>query len=288
MKFILMALLLIYAQPAMAQDKKVKLRQPHVEIWLPPDFQAQEGPWPLIIFSHGFGGCAMQSRFLTSYLADQGYIVAAPDHADAACDKYGGKLPQGLTGTKAWPERPFRYPEKWDDTTEADRKDDVLFALSSLLDDRKYAPFIDRERMGLMGYSLGGYTVLGIAGAWPAWKDTRFKAVLAFSPFISPYVAHDTLKRISLPVMYQGGTKDEDVTPVLKSRAFAATPAPKYFVELDGAGHFAWTDQDLDYQAVIQRIALDYFGKYLKGENIAINEAGKKQIRTFWDKEKGP
>lgn len=285
--FLFLCLFGLFSFPALSAEVKGG-REPRVEIWLPPDFQKHEGPWPLIIFSHGFGGCAIQSSFLTSYLAENGYIVAAPDHTDAACDKYGGRLAQGAAGTKGWPERPFRNPEKWDDTTEADRKDDVLFTLSSLLDDRKYAPFIDQERMGLMGHSLGGYTVLGLAGAWPSWKDIRFKAVLAFSPFITPYVSHQTLGKIAVPVMYQGGTKDVAVTPVLKKSAYAATPLPTYFIELDGAGHFAWTQLDKEYQAVIQRTSLDYFNKYLKGEDIRIEESGKKQIRTFWSKEKGP
>src|SRR5688500_10751864 len=40
---------------------------------------------PLVLFSHGLGGCALQSLFLTEELARHGYIVAAPDHNDAVC-----------------------------------------------------------------------------------------------------------------------------------------------------------------------------------------------------------
>jgi len=39
---------------------------------------------PLVLFSHGLGGCGLQSTFLTEELARRGYVVAAPDHADAA------------------------------------------------------------------------------------------------------------------------------------------------------------------------------------------------------------
>src|SRR5262245_6953359 len=53
-----------------------------VAVWRPP---APRGAVPLILFSHGFGGCATQSTFLTGALADAGYLIIAPNHADARC-----------------------------------------------------------------------------------------------------------------------------------------------------------------------------------------------------------
>jgi dienelactone hydrolase len=57
----------------------------------------------MIVFSHGFGGCATQSRFLAAALADRGYWVFAPNHKDARRGRRGG-------GVK--PDEPFREPEK--------------------------------------------------------------------------------------------------------------------------------------------------------------------------------
>jgi predicted dienelactone hydrolase len=309
MKYFMVLIILLFSQPAYAQDtpppqprafigitqpesKKealaaAKLRQPNVEIWLPPEFQSSEQKWPLLVFSHGFGGCAKQSTFLTEYLAEKGYIVIAPDHADAECRKNrligGGKLAE----TRQWPEKPFRNPETWTDKTEADRKDDVLFAVSSMLDDRQYAPYVDVERMGLIGHSLGGYTVLGIAGAWPSWKDKRFKAVLVLSPFISPFLRGKSLKNIDVPVMYQGGTKDTQITPLIKRRGggYDQTPVPKYFLEFTGAGHFSFTELERGYHDIIRRTALDFMDKYVKGGEIVIDEEKKPQVGTFWKEE---
>ena len=311
MKYLIALLLLFFVHPAYAQgqtppevrpftgitnpeSKKqqieaAKQRQPNVEIWLPPEFQSSEQKWPLLIFSHGFGGCAKQSAFLTEYLAEKGYIVIAPDHADARCGGFmgGGRLMGSRGGTKDWPEKPFRSPEVWTDKTESDRRDDVLFALSSMLDDRQYAPYIDTDHIGLMGHSLGGYTVLGLAGAWPSWKDKRFKAVLALSPFITPYIQKKTLRNIDIPVMYQGGTKDDPITPVIKRSggAYTQTLAPKYFLEFDGADHLSFTEMDQKYRDVIRRTALDFVNKYVKGADIVIDEAKKPQIKTFWKEE---
>ena len=264
-------------------------RQPNVEIWLPPEFQSTEQKWPLLIFSHGFGGCAKQSAFLTEYLADRGYIVIAPDHADARSKDYmgGGKLHSLRGGMKDWPEKPFRTPEAWTDKTEADRKDDVIFALESMLDDRQYRKYIDTDRMGLIGHSLGGYTMLGIAGGWNTWKDKRFKAVLALSPYTGPYLRNRGLKAITVPVMYQGGTKDDPITPSIMRRggAYDLTQAPKYFIEYQGANHFSFTGLESGYHDIIRRTALDFLNKYVKGESVEINEDKKPQVKTFWKDE---
>lgn len=272
--------------PEPRKTKSGKLYQPHVEIWLPPEFQSTEQKWPLIIFSHGFGGCSKQSTFLTKYLADNGYIVIAPDHEDADCRKrlgLGNGLQDMRSGKSMRPEKPFRNPELWTDKTEEDRKYDVLFALSSMLDDRQYAPYIDQDHMGLMGHSLGGYTVLGLAGGWPSWKDKRFKAVLALSPYAEPYIKSGGIRKINIPVMYEGGTRDVGITPSIKrpGGAYGQSRAPKYFIEFDGAGHFAWTELERDYQSLINKTALEFFDKYLKEKDITIDESKTPRVSTF-------
>lgn len=38
------------------------------------------GPYPVVAFSHGFGGLRFQSTFLTEHLAAHGFVVVSPDH----------------------------------------------------------------------------------------------------------------------------------------------------------------------------------------------------------------
>ncbi|HUD17506.1 MAG TPA: hypothetical protein VMQ59_09590, partial [Acidimicrobiales bacterium] len=39
-----------------------------------------KGPFPVVLFSHGYGGYPEQSSFLTDHLATWGFVVVAPDH----------------------------------------------------------------------------------------------------------------------------------------------------------------------------------------------------------------
>jgi predicted dienelactone hydrolase len=45
------------------------------------DAAPRPGPFPLVLFSHGYGGHRRQSTFLCTHLASHGYVVAAPDHS---------------------------------------------------------------------------------------------------------------------------------------------------------------------------------------------------------------
>jgi malonyl CoA-acyl carrier protein transacylase len=46
---------------------------------------------------------------------------------------------------------------------------------------------VDTERIGAIGHSLGGYTVLGLAGGRASWREQRVRAVLGLSPYVAPY-----------------------------------------------------------------------------------------------------
>ena len=244
---------------ATSESRHLHLAGLDVMAWLPSS--GVPGPWPVIIFSHGFHGCGTQSTFLTKALADSGYAVFAPDHKDAAC-----------RNMRAWLGRPqaeFRDPTGWDDSVYRDRADDLEKVINALSQDPLYrsAPY-DWNRLGLMGHSLGGYTVVGIGGGWPKWKDPRVKAILALSPYAAPFIAKETLKGLIAPVMYQGGTRDFGITPFINkgNGAYPQSPAPKYYVEFDGAGHFAWTDLNPKYQPAIIDYSRAFFDRCLKSK----------------------
>jgi predicted dienelactone hydrolase len=257
-----LALIFLAAAAALAQGPEhLQIAGRDVAVWKPQG-QAPAGGFPVVLFSHGFGGCNMQSIFLMEALAQNGYLVLAPNHKDATC-----------AGDSEWvpgrPEQPFRDAALWNDATYKDRAADIEALLDTVLKEKTFAGVaVDGARIGIAGHSLGGYTALGLAGAWKSWKDSRIKAVLALSPFSSPFLSKGGLAQITAPVMYQGGTRDLGVTPMIKRKdgAYDKTHAPKYFVEFEAAGHFAWTNVNKIYQEVIGTYSVAFFDRYLKGQ----------------------
>ena len=238
-------------------QQKVTLGGRDVVVWSPPS--SRTGRQPVLIFSHGFGGCATQSKFLTEALAAHGYWVFAPNHKDARC---GGARSGG-----GRPDAPFREPQNWSDKSFIDRRDDVRAIQDALATSPEFANRVDLTRLGYIGHSLGGYTVVGLAGGWVSWKTSGAKAVLALSPYTEPFLVHGTLGGIAAPVMYQGGTLDFGITPSLRKTGgvYDATPSPKYFVDFARAGHFAWTDLRSTMHAEINEYAIAFLDHYVLG-----------------------
>lgn len=228
-----------------------------VSIWRPSS-GARVDRAPLVVFSHGLHGSSTQSAFLMNALAQAGYFVVAPNHKDAA-----GSGGRGLTEPA---EARLGRPDTWTDRTYRDRADDVR-ALVGALKSAPWSSSIDSSRVALVGHSLGGYTALGLAGAWPSWTLPEVKAVVALSPYVAPFVSHDTLGHVQVPVMYQGGTRDLGITPSVRRRggAYDLTPAPVYFVEFQRAGHLAWTDLVPDAQASITYYTVAFLDRYVRG-----------------------
>lgn len=101
------------------------------------------GKLPLVLLSHGTGGGRLTLEWLAQALAQDGFVVAAVDHWG---NTYDNKIPMQFV--KPW-ERPL----------------DISFILTALLADPTFGPVIDTHRIGAIGFSFGGYTVLALAGA---------------------------------------------------------------------------------------------------------------------------
>ena len=100
--------------------------------------------FPLILVSHGTGGSALMMAWLGTELAAHGYIAVAVNHpGNNAVDGY---TVQGFT--LGW-----------------ERAVDLSRVLDGMLADERFGPRIDAGRVGAAGFSLGGYTMMVLAGA---------------------------------------------------------------------------------------------------------------------------
>jgi predicted dienelactone hydrolase len=214
---------------------------------------ATAGAFPLIIVSHGYVGSRYLLTYLTENLASKGYIVVAIDHTEST----------------------FRDAAPFPSTL-LNRSKDILFVLNQMADLGKagsksfLAGLINSDNTGLVGYSMGGYGVLNVAGAGysePFGKafgsmtggsqalvvrtggnadyeksiDPRVKAVVAFAPWGMERNVWDaeSLKGLKVPTFFVAGDQD-DVSGYekgIKAIYMGAVNAERYLLTYENARH---------------------------------------------------
>ncbi|NNF16614.1 MAG: alpha/beta fold hydrolase [Gammaproteobacteria bacterium] len=192
---------------------------------------SQNGPFPLLLFSHGNLGIRFQSFFLTEALASHGYIVVAPDHAgNTAFDLAFNTL------------EPF-------EVSAVNRPQDISFTIDRMLERNNLAGDeflgrIDPARIAVLGHSFGGYTTLAMAsGIDGVTADVRVKALIPIAP-ASGILSDVQLISITKPTLILGGSADI-TTPVdpQSSRPFELLSSPeRQRVDLNEAGHQSFSN----------------------------------------------
>ena len=192
---------------------------------------SREGPFPLLVFSHGSNGIRFQSYFLMEALASHGFVVVAPDHA-------GNTAADPIFGTAD----PFPV-------VVVNRPLDVSFAIDVMLarNEDSLDPFygrIEPDRIGVTGHSFGAFTALASASGFAMIPpDPRVRAIAPISP-AAALLSDEELRSIRLPLMVLGGTSDI-TTPIDPNsvRAFGLPKArPRYRVDIEKAGHNSFTN----------------------------------------------
>jgi predicted dienelactone hydrolase len=106
------------------------------------DAPIADGKHPLVLLSHGYRGNWRNLNWLAAELVHAGYAVAAPDHP----------------ATTSFDWRPEDARKLWLRPKDISRVIDDIYARPDLL-----GP-IDPDRIAAIGHSLGGWTVLELAG----------------------------------------------------------------------------------------------------------------------------
>lgn len=183
--------------------------------------QSQE-PYPLIIVSHGYTGSRYLLTYLTENLASKGYVVVSIDHTEST----------------------FRDAAGFNSTL-LNRSLDVLFVLNEIAElVQQNGSFLNGlvnvDLTALIGYSMGGYGVINVAGAGyspqagqffssmsngsmalqkrtignPEFEDSidpRIKAVIGFAPWGMQRGVWNAegLAGIKIPSLFVAGSQDD-------------------------------------------------------------------------------
>lgn len=234
-----------YADVQLANsDKKITLHGQAVRDATP---LSTDGPYPLVILSHGFPG----NRFLIGHfgenLASKGYVVASVDHFESTYENQLGFA-----------------------STLANRSPDQLFVLDEMARAEGFlAGMVDGENSAIIGYSMGGYGAVLSAGAGLApaaaqmgmassealaglmagsdayadHLDPRVKAVVAVAPWGAQVGLWDEagLAGVRMPLLVMGGTLDEvsNYEAGIRRIFEGAVNAERSLLTFQGAGHNA-------------------------------------------------
>ncbi len=211
--------------------------------------------FPLYILVHGTSGNWKNLSWLGSELAENGAFVVSANH------------PTYTTG-QATPEGVLRM---WEQPR------DVSFLIDQILSSN-YAQYVDKDNITVIGYSLGGYTALALAGAKfdikgyqeychkyndascdyysnvlnelsqqerlmisGDYRDKRIKNAVAIAPGYVPAILPKSLDTLSAKTVVVGAELDETIPPKLQITPYINTNLSNLsYNEIKGASHFSF------------------------------------------------
>ena len=206
------------------------------------------GAHPLIVFSHGAGGSINDDHDLDTSLASQGFVVAAVEHGG---DDYRDQ--SGAGTDRVWIGRSLQ----------------LSALIDAVLASPALRPLVDAQKIGAMGFSLGGYDVLVLAGAKPnfglqsgycsinpndetfctGWHvritrpdlppphDPRVRAVLALAP-VGVFFDRAALAGVDVPVdLWAAGADQVLLIPGNAARVRDLLPQRPEYTVVPNAGH---------------------------------------------------
>ncbi|SDC39601.1 Alpha/beta hydrolase family protein [Geodermatophilus telluris] len=180
-------------------------------VWYPTD---GEGPYPVVVFSHGITSGPAAYDDLLSGWASAGFVVAAPTFP--------------LTNADVDPVY----------TDVLNQPADVSFVLTQVLALDTTAGDVlegrlDPSAVAAAGHSGGAVTTIGLLNTCCA--DERITAAVVLAGTLTGFGA--SFAQPGVPTLFEHGTAD-DTIPVADGRAaFEAAPAPKAFLGLREATH---------------------------------------------------
>jgi predicted dienelactone hydrolase len=130
-------------------------------VWYP--LEAEVGPRPLLIFSHGFTSFRKNGAYLGEHLASHGFVVVSVDYPLTSMSAPGGPAVEDVVNQPG----------------------DISFLIDTLtgfsaVSGHPLSGKVDPDRVGVFGISLGGLTST-LAAFHPQWRDPRIGAAISIA-----------------------------------------------------------------------------------------------------------
>jgi predicted dienelactone hydrolase len=216
---------------------------------------AGHSTFPMLAFSHGYGGCGLASSYFTEELASRGWVVACPDHHDSHnafrsatgvvndLDRRGFiEGAQDIVSTTPEERGRFMY-----------RPGELEATIDGMIQSKLFGSMIDTSRIAAGGHSFGGFSSISLCGPIPDYHDRRIKALLLFSTGAAAYLLTEKeISHVLVPSMLMMGQREktqkrgERTMEELEMMLFSNMPTPKYFLEVKGATHFSFNIRTSD------------------------------------------
>ena len=211
-----------------------------------------DGPYPLIVFAHGFGSDVTSYLPLLQRWAAAGFVVAAPLFPLTNANAPGG-------------------PDLAD---YVHQPGDMSFVLTQVLHQSALSTgtlsgLVDPSEVGAAGHSLGGVTTLGLV-ADTCCRDPRVKAAVVMSgdPITFPTGRVDDAQ--APPILLVHGNADPTVPYVSSIDVFNSAHAPKGLLTIIGGDHDSPVNPAGRAFGSVVRATVDFFDRYLKAEKAAL------------------
>jgi len=227
----------------------------------PPIFAGDRERYPVVLFSHGFGGSPLSSDYIDAVklLASYGYVVIAPFHGDSRI------VHSRISTLNDLLQAILDFPNYT--AMQAVRPRELSAALDVVFADPNFAARMDATRIGGFGGSQGGESLMLMRGGQltvsiglaskSVINDTRLKAAVGYVPYfgqnIFPAFGRDQLglQNVNLPYLAITGSADVVAPAEITALGMTRLTGVRQLVLLQGVQHgfdaastndiFTWT-----------------------------------------------
>jgi dienelactone hydrolase len=214
------------------------------------------GPFPLVVFGHGFDVTPSLYAGLLHAWAQAGYVVAAPVFPLESSSAPGGPNEADLTNQPG----------------------DISFVISRILAASRLgsdplAGLVDSNAIAVAGHSDGGDTALAVAYD-SRYRDPRVSAAVILSGAEIPAAGAFAFPPTGPPLLATQGTADTVNPSSFTDTFFGAADRPKYLLRLLGAGHLPPYSDQQPQLSIVERVTLAFFDGYLKRRPAQLRRLG--------------